>query len=85
MKIVGKDMTVKQLIKLLEKMPPRTQLAVDVSYNNSKKEWKYETVSLNPELVNQVPMHPDWHENQPGKPKFLNMCILGTIVGNYLE
>ena len=77
-------MTVKQLIRVLEKMPPRTRLAVDVSYEGGK-DWKYELVDLNPRYRQDVEMHEDWHENQPGKPKYLNMCILGTIVGNYLE
>ena len=77
-------MTVAKLIKILQKMPPKAKVAVDVSYAGTK-EWKYEMVDIKPELATQVDMHEDWHENQRGKPKHIDMCILGAIVGNYLE
>jgi hypothetical protein len=76
--------TVAKLIKLLEKMPPRAKVAIDVSYSG-KKVWTYEMVDLKPNLVPQVDMHPDWHENQRGKPHHIDMCILGTVVGDFLE
>ena len=77
-------MTVSKLIKLLSKMPPKAKVAIDVSYSGTK-DWKYELVELEPRLKEQVEMHEDWHENRRGKPKHLDMCVLGTIVGDYLE
>ena len=77
-------MTVQKLIKLLEKFPPKAKVAVDVSYSG-KKEWVYEMVELNPKFIAQVDMHEDWHENQKGKPHHIDMVVLGTIVGDFLE
>lgn len=77
-------MTVAKLIKLLEKMPQKAKVAVDVSYNGNK-DWTYEMVELKPKLENQVPMSEEWHNNQKGKPHYIDMVILGTIVGNFLE
>lgn len=77
-------MTVINLIKKLQKMPPKAKIAIDVSYSG-KKDWVYEMISITPKLVPQVDMHPEWHENQRGKPRHLDMCVLGTIVGDYIE
>lgn len=77
-------MTVQKLIKLLEKLPPKAKIAVDVSYSGNK-EWAYEMVDLKPRLEAQVDMHEDWHEHQRGKPHNIDMVILGTIVGDNLE
>lgn len=77
-------MTVQNLIKQLQKLPPKAKIAVDVSYSG-KKDWNYEMVTLKPRLEPQVDMHPDWHENQRGKPHHVDMVILGTIVGDNLE
>lgn len=77
-------MTVQKLIKLLSKMPQKAKIAVDVSYSG-KKYWKYEMVNLNPKFEPQVDMHEDWHEHQKGKPHYIDMVILGTIVGDFLE
>lgn len=65
-------------------MPPKAKIAVDVSYSG-KKDWVFEMVDLKPYLQAQVPMHKDWHEHQRGKPHYIDMCILGAIVGDYLE
>lgn len=81
-------MTVNKLIKMLSKFPKNAKVAVDISYNDESrnhKDWTYEIVDLNPKFEPQVGMHPDWHENRQGKPRNIDMVILGTIVGNYLE
>lgn len=80
----GDGVTVAKLIKLLEKLPPKAKVAIDVSYSG-KKDWVYEMVDLKPKLVPQVDMHEDWHEHQKGKPHHIDMCVLGTIVGDNLE
>lgn len=77
-------MTVANLIKQLQKMPPKAKIAVDVSYSG-KKDWSYEMVDLKVKFIPQVDMHSDWHKNQKGKPHHIDMCILGTIVGDCLE
>jgi len=78
-------MTVNKLIKLLQKMPPKAKIAIDNSYNDKSREWEFELVDIKPTLHEQVSMHPDWQENKRGKPHHLDMVVLGTIVGNYLE
>lgn len=77
-------MTVARLIKILSKMPGKAKLAVDVSYSG-KKDWKYELVEINPTLEPQIEMHSDWREGQRGKHKHIDMCVLGTIVGDVIE
>ena len=77
-------MTVSNLIKQLQKMPPKAKIAVDVSYSG-KKDWKYEMVNLKIKFEPQVEMHSDWHENQKGKAHHIDMVILGIIVGDFLE
>lgn len=81
---MGWDVTVANLIKQLQKMPPKAKIAVDVSYSG-KKEWNYEMIDIKPKFVPQVDMHSDWHENQKGKPHYIDMVVLGTIVGDYLK
>lgn len=75
-------MTVNKLIKLLEKMPGKAQIAVDVSYAG-KKDWVYEKIDLTPTLHEQVEMHEDFVTR--GVARYQDMCVLGTIVGDYLE
>lgn len=77
-------MTVQKLIKLLSKMPQKAKIAVDVSYSG-KKDWKYEMIELKPKFEPQIDMHEDWHEHQKGKPHHIDMVVLGTIVGDFLE
>lgn len=77
-------MTVKELIRKLEKMPPRTHVAIDIS-ETEFAEWDYQLTDLSPRLVKQVNMHPDWVNDKRGRPRYLNMCVLGTIVGSNLE
>lgn len=77
-------MTVQNLIKQLQKLPPKAKIAIDVSYSG-KKEWTYEMVKLKPKFVAQVDMHSDWHQNKRGKPHYIDMVVLGTIVGDNLE
>jgi hypothetical protein len=77
-------MTVNKLIKLLQKMPPKAKVAIDSSYSGNL-DWKFSLIDIKPEFHSQVPMHEDWHENQRGKPKHLDMVVLGTIVGDVIE
>jgi len=76
-------MTVNKLIKLLEKMPGKAKVSIDVSYEKPARDWIYEAVDLKPRLVPQVETIDELV--MTGVPRYNDMCVLGTIVGNYLE
>lgn len=75
-------MTVDKLIKILQKMPPKAKVCVDVSYSG-KKDWKYEMVELTPKFIPQVEMNEDWVCS--GRARYVDMLSLGVIVGDTLE
>lgn len=81
-------MTVRGLIKKLEKMPQDAKIAVDVSYNNTD-EFDIRLVDLSPTNMGLIEMHHDWrmsyYKGDRMGPKYIHMVSLGNIVGNYLE
>lgn len=76
-------MNVNQLIKKLSKLDPKAKIAVDVSYNKDVYDCKYMMIDLDPRVETMVEMHENFVSK--GKPKYINMCVIGTIVGNNLE